>query len=176
MAAPRPRALKARALQWLAQREHSRLELEHKLLRAARAGDRAQAAAEARAHEEPFDADAARDAIAALLDELERAGWLAAERFVESRVHARAARFGNRRIEQELASHHLVLSDDAALALAQSEPARARAVRERRFARVPDTPQERARQARFLAARGFSAEVIRRVLREAAHAGKDASP
>jgi regulatory protein len=176
MAAPRPPSLKARALQWLAQREHSRLELGHKLLRAARAGHRAPAAAaEARPSEEPFDAAAARAAIAQLLDELERAGWLAPERFVESRVRARLARFGNQRIAQELAAHHLALPEDAARALVQSEPARARAVRERRFARAPDTPEERARQARFLAARGFSADVIHSVLREAARAATDAA-
>jgi regulatory protein len=35
----------------------------------------------------------------------------------------------------------------------------------RRFGTLPATPQERARQARFLQARGFSADTIGRVLR-----------
>ena|SRR5690349_4501984 len=177
MAAPRPRSLKARALQWLAQREHSRLELERKLLRAARAAHQtrtraatasASAAGAACADNDPFDGEAARAEIAVLLDGLERDGYLATARFVESRVHARSARYGNRRIEQELAQHAVALPEDAARSLAASEPERARAVRARRFAAAPDTPRERARQARFLAARGFSAGVIRRVLREVA--------
>ena len=155
MGAPKlPRSLKARALAWLAQREHSRLELQRKLMRAARQA-------------EAFDADAARLEIEALLDWLQQNRYLAAERFVESRVHARASRFGNLRIRQELAQHALELGDDARRALDDSEPARARAVRERRFGNAPATPHERARQARFLAARGFSADVIQRVLREA---------
>jgi regulatory protein len=35
----------------------------------------------------------------------------------------------------------------------------------RRFGEPPATPQERARQARFLQSRGFSAETIGKVLR-----------
>ena len=168
--------MKARALAWLAQREHSRVELQRKLMRAARAahgaregssGGRAPPDASSPAPE-AFDADAASRAVELLLDWLEEHRLLAADRFVESRVHARAARFGNLRIRQELAQHAVDIGEDVRRALDDSEPARARAVRERRFGQAPDTPQERARQARFLAARGFSADVIRRVLREAA--------
>jgi len=176
MAALRPpRTLKARALQWLAQRDHSRLELERKLMRAARAAHAAAlragvsempAAGDARAPE-PFDSDAARRDIEGLLDWLQAHGFLAVERFVESRIHARAARFGNVRIRQELAQHAVEIDAVARRELDESEPLRARTVRARRFEHAPDTPQERARQARFLAARGFSADVIRQVLREA---------
>jgi len=177
MGAPRQRSLKARALQWLAQREHSRVELERKLMRAARADQRArelertpegEQGGEPPARSEAFDADAARREVEVLLDWLQEHRFLAIDRFVESRVHARASRFGNLRIRQELAQHALELGDDARRALDESEPARARAVRDRRFEQAPDTPRERARQARFLAARGFSADVIQRVLREAA--------
>jgi len=170
MAAPKPRSLKARALQWLAQREHSRLELSRKLMRAARAAHRARPpdlATAAKAAAEPFDAAAASRAVEDLLDWLQAHGFLAVDRFVESRVHARAPRYGNLRIQQELGQHALELDDDARRALDESEPARARAVRARRFDRAPATAGERARQARFLAARGFSADVIHRVLREA---------
>jgi len=178
MGAPKQRSLKARALQWLAQREHSRLELERKLMRAARAAHTASepalaSAVEAAAapHAEAFDADTARREVESLLDWLQEHRFLAIDRFVESRMHLRASRFGNLRIRQELAQHALELDDDARRALDESEPARARAVRDRRFGQAPDTAHERARQARFLAARGFSADVIQRVLREATRGG-----
>ena len=157
--------LKARALRWLARREHSRAELRRKLMPHALA--EAQAAADS---ESP--APAAR--VEALLDWLEAHKYLSQERFVESRVHARAARFGNLRIRQELQQHEAALSAEAAQALKDSELQRARQVRERKFAQVPAGAAEQARQARFLAGRGFSAEVIRRVLRDVGRAAEGA--
>jgi regulatory protein len=160
---PARRSLKARALQLLAQREHSRAELRRKLLGHARA-DRLS---------EPAGGDlAAPGEVAAqvelALDWLEANHYLSQERFVESRVHARAARFGNLRIHQELAQHAVALSPQAAQALKESEWGRAQAVWARKYGdAAPDGLAEHARQARFLASRGFSAEVIRRVLRGA---------
>ena len=103
--------------------------------------------------------------VEALLDWLEANRFLSAERFAESRVHAREARFGNRRIRAELAQHGVALSPEVAQALAESELHRAAAVRERRFQEAPKEAAERAAQARDLAGRGFSPEVIQRVLR-----------
>jgi regulatory protein len=103
--------------------------------------------------------------VEAVLDWLEANGYLSPERFVESRVHARSARYGNLRIRQELKQHQVALGADAAQALKDSELQRARAVRERKFATWPANAPERARQARFLAGRGFSPEVIGRALR-----------
>jgi regulatory protein len=171
----RPRArlsLKGRALQLLAQRDQSRLELRGKLLRHAAAEARARAAAAAEAGDERAGGDASdddgdrrREEVDALLDWLEANRYLSAERFAESRVHAREARFGNRRIRAELAQHGVALTPEAAAALAASELQRAAAVRARRFSALPQDAAERAAQARFLAGRGFSPEVIQRVLR-----------
>ncbi len=159
-----PRSLKARALQWLAQREHSRAEMQRKLLPHARAMA-AQDEADGR------DTGDATDPIARVvevLDWLEANRYLSQQRFVESRIHVRAARHGNLRIQQELAQHGLALDPDAAQSLKASEIDRAREVWSRKF----DTPAAdaagRARQARFLTGRGFSAETVRRVLRESA--------
>ena len=160
-----PRSLKARALQWLAQREQSRVELRRKLLPHALAEDELAAASGA-----PTPERAPTERVEALLDWLEAHRYLSQARFVESRVHARSARFGNLRIRQELKQHQVVLSPEAAQVLNESELERARAVRERKFALWPDNATERARQARFLAGRGFSPEVIARVLRAAARA------
>ena len=177
MARPRaPLSLKGRALQLLAQRDQSRVELRAKLLRhvAAEARARALAAREAagadeasrEARADPEDAaERSRADVEALLDWLEAHRYLSAERFAESRVHARAARFGSRRIQAELAQHGVALAPEAARALAESELQRAAAVRERRFRAPPRDAAERAAQARFLAGRGFSPEVIQRVLR-----------
>jgi len=173
MARPRARlSLKGRALQLLAQRDQSRLELRGKLLRHAAAEARVRAA-EAEAGGAGSEGDGGdggegggRPAeVEALLDWLEANRYLSAERFAESRVHAREARFGNRRIRAELAQHGVALAPEVARALAASELQRAAAVRERRFQEPPKDAAERAAQARFLAGRGFSPEVIQRVLR-----------
>ena len=155
MAARPPLSLKARALQWLAQSEHSRAELRRKLVRAARQRDADQ----------PDAPDPAPE-IDALLDWLAANRHLSEARFVESRVHARSQRFGNRRIAQELAQHGLSLDGQTAEGLKGSELGRARAVWSRKFGPTPPTDAAaRARQMRFLAGRGFSVEVIRRVVR-----------
>lgn len=167
-AAPKGRArrsLKAQALQLLAQRDQSRVELRAKLLRrhereSAEDGGAGQADGAEPAADRSLEIDA-------LLDWLEVEGFLSAERFVESRVHARVARFGNLRIRQELARHGVSPSVELEATLAESELERARGVRERRFAELPTSPREHAAQVRFLAGRGFSADVIQRVLRPA---------
>lgn len=187
--APPGRSLKSRALQWLAQREHSRAELRGKLVaHAQRSEQRRPTAASARAATAEADADpptaaAQRTtdpavlaaAIDALLDWLEAQRFLCDERFVESRVHARIDRFGNARIRLELAQHRVALSPDAERRLRESELERARALWSRKYAGTATDPASRARQSRFLAGRGFGAEVIARVLREAARAA-DGTP
>jgi regulatory protein len=147
-------SLKGRALQLLAQRDQSRVELRRKLRRHAARDD------------ETGDREAQHAGVEAVLDWLEAQRFLSAERFVESRIHAREGRFGSLRIKAELAQHGLELPADAARSLAETELERAAAVRERRFAEPPRDAAERARQARFLAARGFSPEAVHRLMRQ----------
>jgi regulatory protein len=156
-----PRSLKARALQWLAQREHSRAEMQRKLLPHARA-----MAAQGEADGNDIADPMAR--VVEVLDWLEAQRYLSQQRFVESRIHVRAARHGNLRIQQELAQHGLALDADAALSLKASEFDRAREVWSRKFDAPAADAAGRARQARFLTGRGFSAETVRRVLRQSA--------
>lgn len=165
-----PRSLKSRALQLLAQRDQSRVELRRKLLAHARAARAEATGSSGGTHADDDEAadPAARAAeVDAVLDWLEANRFLSAERFAESRVNARLARFGNLRIRGELARHAVALSPDAERALNETELARARSVRARKFPMGAGTPSEQARQARFLGARGFSSDVVRRVLREA---------
>jgi regulatory protein len=98
---------------------------------------------------------------------LERRGWLSEARFVEHTTTVRRRRFGAARILHELREKGVSAS---ALASAQSrlkdsEIDAARAVWKKKFGRLPATLEERAKQSRFLASRGFSAEVVHRVLR-----------
>ena len=156
------RSLKGRALQWLSQREQSRSELRRKLMPHAVAESEAKAEAQGG---DDITAQSPAQRVEVVLDWLEAHNYLSHERFAESRVHARASRFGNLRIRQELKQHQVTLSPEAAQALKDSELQRACAVLERKFAAMPTTPAERAKQARFLAGRGFSPAVIAQALR-----------
>jgi regulatory protein len=80
----------------------------------------------------------------------------------------RRHRFGAARILHELREKGV---SDAALAAAQSqlrdsEAEAARAVWKKKFGTLPTTLEDRARQSRFLASRGFSAEAVGKVLKQ----------
>jgi regulatory protein len=144
MAAPQL-SLKARALRFLSQREHSRLELGRKLARYA---------------EE-------HDDVEALLDLLEKNRWLSQERFSEALIHRRSARFGNGRIVAELQSHGVRGEelDRLKAGLAEDETARCVEVWRRKFASVAEDAQQRNKQMRFLMQRGFSQRAIQTALK-----------
>lgn len=145
-------SLKGRALRLLAQREHSRAELQAKLARHVQEGE----------------------SLAALLDELQAKGLIDEARVAASLLHTRAPRLGTQRLLHEM--RRKGLSEDLvrqqAPGLRATEDERAQAVWQQRFGQAPSTPQERAKQMRFLAARGFSGDAVRRVLRSAG-AGED---
>lgn len=128
----------------LARREHSRGELHNRLC--ASGAD---------------DAD-----VQSVLDEFEEKGWLSERRFVDAVVQTRRRRFGAGKVLQELKAKGV--SDEglsrAQEALAGGEIEAARGVWLRKFSQQPSSLAERARQTRFLAGRGFSQEVIRKVL------------
>lgn len=163
-----PASLRQRALMWLAQREHSRRELHDKLQRWVQALESTRALApavpSARMGQPPIVTVPDASQIPAVLDALEAAGHLSDARLVESRIHARSARFGNLRIERELQHLGVGPSEEARCALRDTELARARSVWARKFTELPASATERARQMRFLAGRGFSADTVRTVL------------
>ena len=137
-------SLKGRALRLLGQREHSRRELERKLA--------------------PYEQEPGT--LAQALDELQAKGYLSEQRAAESLVHRRAAQLGAARLRQEMQDKGLAreLIEQTLANLKDSELSRAREVWRRRFVAPPADAKERARQARFLLARGFAGEVVRRVL------------
>ena len=132
----------------------------------------ASASAPARAaaadEDAPVDTDLERDdpeaAVDQLLDWLVANKYLSDARFVESRVNARSRKQGTLRIKLELSRHGLALEPEQAATLRETEFARARELWQRKFGEVAPDPKQRARQARFLAARGFAADVVRRVV------------
>ena len=100
------------------------------------------------------------------LDALQAKGLIQPERVAQSILHRRAPKLGSQRVLQELRQKGLDedLIRNAAATLRSSEHARAWAVWQRKFGQVAATPQERAKHMRFLASRGFSAEVVGKVV------------
>ncbi|MDZ4202650.1 MAG: recombination regulator RecX [Gallionella sp.] len=148
-------SLRARALQYLARREHSRAELRAKLLPHAQADD-------------GFDAPPPQD-VDVLLDDLAARGWLSDQRAASQLVHAKRSRYGMQRIIHELRQKGIgeeIISDELAT-LGDSEAATARDVWERKFGTPPCDAKEKARQIRFLQSRGFSMQTIIRLMRDA---------
>jgi regulatory protein len=99
-----------------------------------------------------------------LLDWLTANKYLDETRFVESRVNARSRKQGTLRIKLELSRHGLALDPEQAAVLRETEFARAQALWQRKFGEVARDARERGKQARFLAARGFAADIVRRIV------------
>lgn len=137
-------SLKGRALRYLAAREHSRAELERKLAPHA---------------ESPQQ-------LAEVLDDLQAKDFISEARVVESVINRRAGRFGAARIRHELQGKGLAPEAvaDAVSSLKASEVERAREVWRKKFGESAADAAARGKQMRFLAARGFGSEAIRRVV------------
>jgi len=144
-----PVAVRRAAMDLLARREHGRVELTRKL--------RQRGAAEA--------------LIGPELDRLAEEGLLSEARYLDSFVASRArAGYGPLRIREELAQRGLP-RQAIEQALSEAEVDWGEQLRElwrRRFAgQLPMDMREKARQARFLAYRGYAQEQIGRLLRGA---------
>ena len=140
----REKSLLARALGALARREHSRAELRRKLAPHAESAEQ----------------------LDRLLADLEAKKLLSDRRLAEVMARSRGDRFGAARVKQELRARGVAdpLVRETVGELSRTELNRAREVWRRKFDAPPADAAERARQMRFLAQRGFNAEVIRRVV------------
>jgi regulatory protein len=135
-------ALKARALRYLARREHSRAELHRKLL--------------------PFAAS--QQLLDVLLSELEGRKLLSNHRFAEMRAHVLARKYGAARIRSDLRAKGI--SDEIIRTIPGSdEVSRASEILRRKYKAPASTREEWAKRARFLQGRGFSNETIYRLIR-----------
>lgn len=158
-------ALRKKAMDLLARREHTAAELQRKLQAHGRKRQDRDRGAEA-------VADTAADDIAAMtarvIASLRAEGLVSDERFTEAYVRYRMTRgYGPQRIQAELRERGV---DDKIQALYLDGGdcqwlEQVAQVRRKRFGEIlPDDYKERARQARFLQYRGFTADQIREVL------------
>ena len=136
-----PAELKARALRYLARREHSRDELARKLAPHA----------------------ASPEILEGLLLELEIKKQLSNERFAEVRAHWMSRKYGAAKIRQDLKAKG-VAEDIVARVSGEGELERALMILKRKYREPATTREERARRARFLQGRGFSYDTIRRAI------------
>ena len=137
-------SVKARAVSLLAQREYSRQELTDKLTAA----------------------QASPEEIEQALAQLEAKGLVDDARVVETLVNRRSGKLGASRLRQELQAKGVSaeLVAETMAGLKGTELARAQAVWQKKFGQLAATSAERNKQARFLASRGFSGDVVRQVV------------
>jgi regulatory protein len=133
-------SLRARAMRFLARREHSRAELRRKLAPRVAEGED----------------------LEVLLDELAQRGWLSDVRFAEQAIRSKARRFGALKLANELRSKGL---DEEAIAAGfraagVDGASSLEGVWASRFRGAPADERQKARQVRFLQGRGFRLEDI----------------
>jgi regulatory protein len=136
--------LMRRAVALLARREHSRAELARKLA-----------------------AHGSEEEIEHILSSLERQGLLSDARFADAYVRSHAERFGAARLRRALQAKGVNGETIAAsVEPLADELDRARGVWTKKFGNLPGDAREWAKQARFLQGRGFSPDVIRKLLKD----------
>ena len=137
-------SVKARAVSLLAQREYSRQELTDKLTAA----------------------QASPEEVEQALAQLEAKGLVDDARVVETLVNRRSGKLGASRLRQELQAKGVSaeMVAETMAGLKGTELARAQAVWQKKFGQLAATSAERNKQARFLASRGFSGDVVRQVV------------
>ena len=138
-------SLRARAMRFLARREHSREELRRKLAPKVEQGE---------------DLDA-------VLDELAAKGWLSDARYAEHAIRAKARRFGPMKMAHYLKGRGVDAEAIAAgLRAAGADGApQLETIWKSRFREAPQDEREKARQVRFLQGRGFALDEILRFLK-----------
>jgi regulatory protein len=136
--------LRQRAVKLLARREHTRAELARKLA-----------------------SHGSQEEIDIVLNELAGSGLQSDARFAASYLHSQAGRLGAARLRLTLRQKGVspdLISDH--VGELPDELERARAVWQKKFVAAPASHNDWARQARFLQGRGFSVEIIRKLLKE----------
>ena len=139
------RTVKAQAIRLLARREYGRAELESRLVGGG--ADRAE--------------------VRSTLNDLLAQGLLSDQRFARAVVSKKAGNYARRSIAGELKAKGIAPDDvDDALREADIDDDGAlAALWERRFGQLPASEREKARQVRYLQARGFSLSAIFKLLR-----------
>ncbi len=134
--------LRARALRLLARREHTCQELESKL--SPHAGT--------------------SEALGVLVSELKTKNQLSEARFAEERARRLSRKYGAARIRQDLKAKGVSEDLIARFSSSENEMQRAKEILERKYRTPPATREEKAKRMRFLQSRGFSSEIIYKLL------------
>ena len=164
--------LRARALRLLARREYSRQELAGKL-RSKPAPRPTQRNAKRQADEfapDPHASDVyeppTEHEVNALLDDLEQRKMLSDNRYAEMHTRLRAPRYGDSRLRQELAQKGIDRDTiTSVLAEQPDELSRCCDIWRKKFGQLPRDINERMKQTRYLASRGFAMRIIQQILR-----------
>ncbi len=140
-------SLRDQAIRLLARREYARSELERRLV--GKGGERSE--------------------VRAVLDALAAEGLLSDARYASALVTQKAGSHSRRSIVETLKAKGVAREDiDAAVGETElDDEAALRALWERRFGCAPTDERDKARQVRFLQARGFALSAILKLLRRA---------
>ena len=134
--------LRARALRLLARREHTRQELEGKL--SPHAGS--------------------SEDLRNLISGLKQKNQLSEERFAEERARRLSRKYGAARIRQDLKAKGVSEELISRFSPSENEMQKAKEILERKYRTPAATREEKAKRMRFLQSRGFSSEIIFKLL------------
>ena len=140
--------LKKRALYYLGKREYSRKELHEKIT--------------------PFSEspELTRQQVNQILTELESKDWLSDRRFADQFVFSKKRKFGLKKMEYELKMRGVneIIIHNALNEIKSEEYNLAKNIWEKKFRKLPENPEERLKQMRFLQSRGINSALIHQIL------------
>ena len=140
--------LKKRALYYLGKREYSRKELYEKIT--------------------PFSEslELTRQQVNQILTELESKDWLSDRRFADQFIFSKKRKFGLKKMEFELKMHGVneIIIHNALNEIKSEECNLAKNIWEKKFRKLPENPEERLKQMRFLQSRGINSALIHQIL------------
>ena len=140
--------LKKRALYYLGKREYSRKELHEKIT--------------------PFSEslELTRQQVNQILTELESKDWLSDRRFADQFIFSKKRKFGLKKMEYELKMRGVneIIINNALNEIKSEEDNLAKNIWEKKFRKLPENPEERLKQMRFLQSRGINSALIHQIL------------
>ncbi len=140
--------LKKRALYYLGKREYSRKELHEKIT--------------------PFSEslELTRQQVNQILTELESKDWLSDRRFADQFVFSKKRKFGLKKMEYELKMRGVneIIIHNTLNEIKSEEYNLAKNIWEKKFRKLPENPEERLKQMRFLQSRGINSALIHQIL------------
>ena len=140
--------LKKRALYYLGKREYSRKELHEKIT--------------------PFSEslELTRQQVNQILTELESKDWLSDRRFADQFIFSKKRKFGLKKMEYELKMRGVneIIIHNTLNEIKSEEYNLAKNIWEKKFRKLPENPEERLKQMRFLQSRGINSALIHQIL------------